>query len=631
MKLWKPLFVFVWVVLLLFNGCSTKDQVEEPSVATKPISNLDCSEKGRQVFDDSTREALVDSAASLAEKGSPSYVTIVNELDYRSYYLKGFDPALLQYSDTLLLVTKAMLDRAYFSGSSIRDIMDQVNDQKWFVAPTLSELIQVIYDERRVPIIELLKRTTNPMYMAVAEDVAHNTVMLIPDENLYGTRSTITGTFTANRESLEDWLDGGCCKSCSLASLSVFPKAFPRTRSGTLLQNDWVLTAGHNLKVGQTCIVIRNFLDTVSTSPVKFPNAQVEVGDIVFVEFGAARNPDFALVHLRHGFGGGFSLETTAAPISTGDSLFMSGHQLGMQMIGDPAGRVIDPPAANFSNYFFADLQVYSGTSGAPVMRYHLGANRILEKSLVGIVVGSGGLDDFYRVDRDITYAWNPRPKTSVVGARILYLNSDLRTRIQNIMMEEDSGDPNPNTISVKSDSLTFSMKNHRIYIHGDSIYVKSDENYDAILSLKYPLSVLMCGDSIHFWTNSTLEDNYDAGVLSRLPIHQESWPLDIMIPGDTLHHLVFKPKAGKDIVNQTPLPDGQTYMLLDGIGISDVVDELPDLGKYHRHFMWLCECEYIELKFFNMAYENGQKPAISIRTVKPFVPIYTRSEETKR
>ncbi len=559
---------------------------------------------------------------------SGEYSEIANEIAYRSQYSGQKSQQFESYDTKALILANAILDRQYFYTSPSDTFLCDTLDNFVKSGASFDELLSFVFHDRRVLTCDL-----DSNYSEIASEAIQRTVLIVPKNRpKFGGKTPIIGSFKGKRKEIYDWISGAYCDTCRFQEQAVFERG---TRSGVLLKPRWILTAGHNLLPGDECIVVRKFEESTELVGKKFRAKNISTGTIRHVEFGAAQQPDFALIQLSERFKvPKMDIDSRCNPSKP---LFMNGHQLGMQMVADNSGSVARFPGSHWKkNYFFADLHTYSGTSGAPVFSYEIIDGMATNPVLQGIVIGGGGLDDFVEIEDDCNgrnFKWNPRPLNNAVGTRVLRL--DAIDSVVGKIIRRSSVIPKSvrNEAEDEGDTdnlwLTANINTDSVFVVGAELHVRKrvrPQRMDSICKLDSIVSVFLCDSTIKIYKNRSLKDNYYTDAQSRLPVHQELWPLDIQVAGEIKHHLEFK-KGDRFVVDGTPLPtaDGETYNLLDGIGVSDVVDELPDLRKYNRHFMWLCDCEYIELQAINM--DNNEKPAISIKTVKPLVPIYLRTE----
>ncbi|MEZ4338272.1 MAG: serine protease [Sandaracinaceae bacterium] len=172
--------------------------------------------------------------------------------------------------------------------------------------------------------------------------------------------------------------------------------------SGTLIDDDLVLTAGHCVPSSGACSDIRMVFDfhyAASGRLETISSSDVFTCERVLVNGLADSEVDYAVVQLDRRVGP----EHTPAPVvggrtarTMGDPLTLIGYGTGIPAKVESGGRVTDPRASTLDN-FEASLDAFGGHSGSGVFDS--------ERRLVGILVG--GAEDFaMRGDCTIYASW---------------------------------------------------------------------------------------------------------------------------------------------------------------------------------------------------------------------------------
>lgn len=145
--------------------------------------------------------------------------------------------------------------------------------------------------------------------------------------------------------------------------------------SGTLIDDDLVLTAGHCISAERPCgsfnYVFNFFLDGPDLlAPIR--DEDVYSCKRVLLERDAptdAVTPDFVVIQLDRPVEGNHApveLRPAAVPLAKGDPLRMIGFGSGLPAKIDSGARVADPPTPD-RDYFIANLDAFEGHSGSSV------------------------------------------------------------------------------------------------------------------------------------------------------------------------------------------------------------------------------------------------------------------------
>jgi hypothetical protein len=419
------------------------------------------------------------------------------------------------------------------------------------------------------------------------------------------------------------------------------------TRSGILWSADTVLTAGHGLMKDDSVYVFSQFSGYRDESNLSIPDTNVRVGKIIMVISGGPHEPDYAIIHLTPNFSSA-SLTGSGiwAKLDKEKPIVAAGHPFGMQSIADIAGAILDAPAHHWQDsiYFFADLDMNKANSGSPVFQKDTtgGATNYY---LVGMVVGSGGIEDFAVKDQKIV--WNQLEANQVIGTRILsssqiqdQINSTIRNKkprefdgaIESISFTDSSSAPhdtcNRCLSSPNERTVTFNLNKKFVYFKGDSLIVQ-DKRGDTIVdySLSYPAIFEMKDSFLIVRFQCSLADYYRCNLPPRsLQFHTDLWPLGLM--SNPTHHLEFRYQETLPADMPYPHDSTEKFNMLDGIGLADIIDNLPDGIKMRRRQIWFCNKDMLEISITPAVGKNPyQAPIVNIRYVRPFVHSYLRTE----
>ncbi len=554
------------------------------------------------------------------------YWELVRELKSREMIGQRQLASLREIDTSVLLLIKKSLERSELDPEKVIEKFENRNNlgRAW----SLSKLISAIGKDNRKEIWKLTKESLKRLAIK-------STVLVVPDNDDFG---AITET---NFEPVLRSFANRFGRDLNSDQLFVGEKIFDSgTRSGVILKDSdplkpqWVVTAGHGLSQNQSVVVISNyFRPDEKLDDLEIPVASVSKGEVIHLERGSPNELDFAVIRLaKHIQDVGIDVDTSTG-LSIGKPLFTSGHALGMPMIADEEGAYLDRMFDHWGNrnYFFADLDVNTGSSGGPVFEY-VEATGDIGAKLVGIVVGSGGTKDF-TVDGN-KLLWYGASDTEVVGTRVLkWENIVLPVKL---VMKFPGTIPDlperPRVVETQI-GLAISSVNlisHRVFVENESIVIiEKDSPENITLKKIIPNTLLLLNGNVLTITQGadTLEGKYNNSLL--VSYHYELWPMDSIV--DRRHRLEFLFQAGKAELGLEGFPADHRYNVLDGIGAVDIVDELPNAETSKRRMTWFCNGEYVELSI--LKHGNGSPlgdPSILIRTAKPFVSIFTRSQIPK-
>ncbi len=483
---------------------------------------------------------------------------------------------------------------------------------------------------------------------SIKSAVEDATVLVFPKGNQFG-RRRLLGGYSAKRKEL--------CKRILSQNPDVKERLMNQqtledgSRSGTIWNNRWILTAGHGFRANDKVFVIRNFTRRRDRNKVGIRNKNERGGRVAWVQLGGAHELDLALIHLNKKFRGvPQSFEGTSADIDYRSQIVAGGHPFGMQAIADIEGYVLSDPADHWKNspYFFADLDMNRGNSGSPVFQKHIDCSCSSKSSyhLVGMVVGSGGIQDFSM--KNGKTVWNRLDEQDVVGTRIVKI-SKIEEILNTVICQlgnQRGGYREPHGFSRKISTvpqllgavepflplanvadITVNLKRDTAFFSGADFYVKY---YGNDIPTRY-----FIGDTALFTMIDSLLfidiDNTLDGYYSRYPpdrcleYHTDLWPMDLI--ANPTHCLKFR--------YQETLPADMPYRhdvdekfnMLDGIGLADIVDNLPEV-KMRRRQIWLCNLDMLEISISPAMDGNPyQAPIVNIRSVRPFIQTYLRTE----
>lgn len=413
----------------------------------------------------------------------------------------------------------------------------------------------------------------------------------------------------------------------------------PGTRSGVLLNDSIVLTAGHSLVEGDSLYILKNFHGLKENGPMSIDDMNFRLGRVIYAYSGGAAERDYALIKLNTAFPKITPILDTIAALDTANkSLLVAGHPLGMQLIADSQGTLLPMPMQHLHSgtYCFANLDVNSGSSGSPVYQRQQKEGQTPQLKLIGIVIGSGGAEDFGK--KSNSWVWNQLDEEDAVGTRILLLES-LKKSIKSIISPPSKSPSNQNSRRPEQISQiqnmplplgkykTYNLTEYSISIVGTSLIVRKNSNGSFVpYDLTKGALFYMDAPYLHFQIATSFEEY--VRCIPHLPrclqYHTDTWPMDLF--SSPRHYLKFQ----TDVTLPAEIPfrhnANAKFNLLDGIGSADIIDNLPHRQKMQRRMMWLCNRDLLEITAIPKVTGNPyQQAIIKIRTVRPFVHTYLR------
>lgn len=380
---------------------------------------------------------------------SLEYNQMMTELRSRERIGSAANSPLSPHSSDCLLKMKYLLDALYGNGLSLEDLKkalpdnfdnpesqeqaqgdtnpnDQLPAHKAQLIQKLLKNLQIDDDDNRELVTE---KNTMPSIVKLAERGAVGLVM--PTDSKYGRVEGFRRGHHPLRDELRSRLSGDLREDSKFRNEYVLPLG---TRTCIIVDGRWAITAGHGLKMHEKQWVLKDFWELTSPYDSLFHRQNFSSAEVVHVEYGSAHTPDFAILKLKRRFKkSGLSLDELKPPkmnIDTSTQLVVLGHPLGMNMITDNKGKFMDYPADHWESapYFFANLDVNSGNSGSPVFVHDPDSTEedTTRLGLIGMVVGSGGLDDFHCESGRCR--WLGPTEEQAVGARVLKIAAVLPT-----------------------------------------------------------------------------------------------------------------------------------------------------------------------------------------------------------
>lgn len=143
--------------------------------------------------------------------------------------------------------------------------------------------------------------------------------------------------------------------------------------SGTLIDDDLVLTAGHCVPTSASCdglLFVFDFLEAADGVLESIdPEDVYSCGTLIVSVETAQPRLDFAVVQLDRPVVGRtpVAIRGDASPLPRGTPLLVSGHGSGLPLKLDEGGTVVDPRAAELDS-FLADTDTFGGNSGSGVL-----------------------------------------------------------------------------------------------------------------------------------------------------------------------------------------------------------------------------------------------------------------------
>lgn len=460
--------------------------------------------------------------------------------------------------------------------------------------------------------------------------IIRSTAMVIPKDTSYGRREMrYQSKVDALKKKFED--HGYRGKECMFsADEGVFSKG---TRSGIIWTSNQIVTAGHGLRKGDTVFVVVQSWRSNWWFGERKAYWQTRTGVVSKVSWGSAFDADLALIDLFNRDLRNLLVadtEHTSVP-SSGSRLVYSGHPWGLPIVADLNGAYKDYPAEYWENspYFFAGLYVGQGSSGAPVFEEITsnGNPKDTTYKLVGMVVGGGGVTDFYFDDSTKKFDWITYNDANALSTRVLKIGA-IKEWVDGKQTDTKGEEKGQKTILTSPYIL--GPDNYRAYFGGNQLILKSNSGKarDTVFTFtdSIPLLVTLKGCSLYVEEDRCLDDVY-VGSIQQLAIHQEDWPTDIMIP--PTDYLEFRCNFQSKDVPSIGLPTDVSYSVLDGIGTADIVDILPNKDHVMRK-VWLCDQQPLEFSLVPQpGFSQGKsKYVIGIRSIMPYVKIFTRTSE---
>lgn len=197
--------------------------------------------------------------------------------------------------------------------------------------------------------------------------------------------------------------------------------------SGTLIDDDKVLTAGHCIKTSKDCsntrVVFNYYMDTATTRHTIttqdvfsckqiLTRAETTTVDYAVIKLDRPATPRFTPAVVRK----------AKTPLSVGEPLMVIGCPSGIPLKMDDGGSIRDPRSASL-DYFVANTDTFGGNSGSGV--YSLVTNEV-----VGILV-RGESDYVYYGAPDYCYRVNVCPETGCRGEDATYVFRALQALCQ--------------------------------------------------------------------------------------------------------------------------------------------------------------------------------------------------------
>jgi hypothetical protein len=557
-----------------------------------------------------SRADFLDSTQTILD--SLTYPAIVHELQLREQWATPSEE-FKQYVTEDLERAKSLYERAFVAGQSPQEFLDSL--QNGFKVLTEEKLIAILNEDNRYFAMDSIH-----VLPFMRDSSLEATVLLLPFSKKFV--DTVDG-----KPQLKVFPLASHARGKSIAGVR-FEKANSTvlgTRSGVLIGKRWVLTAGHGLQMGESIDVLRAYSDTSNykSASIALDSSKLRKAQVKYVEFGGPQQPDFALLELVNDYSvPGLPFPAQSGTIAPGDSLFCAQHPLGMPLIVDRHGQV-GKEQLNYTGgpYFLADLDVNTGSSGAPVFKYTKVDGKF-QVNWVGIVVGSGGLEDWQCDGKSCK--WNQRSLSNAVGTRVLSVEA-MRTTFCAVTKSCSSLNklPSCSCLTSKPGTNKFCLSEYNAGVEGQDWVMVDSKGKKSPFPLADGLVMKLSPCSLEVFPIATLESRYDSMVWKMLESCEVHWPLSDLARPDCPIKL-----AERQIITMEPdvkFPSGQTYTYLDGIGIADIVDELPS-QRLKKHLRFLFEGEYIELSILKTC-EGISGNSLVIRWFKPFVHVYQRTE----
>ena len=159
---------------------------------------------------------------------------------------------------------------------------------------------------------------------------------------------------------------------CDIEPFYHQPAAAGWLCSGFLVKNDIIATAGHHVNEENVTNlrILFGYKMVDSVTPVtRFANDNIYRGVKVIrrVHHPGGNGPGWALVKLDRKVVGQTAARMSKEEISCDQAIYVIGHPLGLPMKYAAGASVVDVG----ETYFMANLNIYSGNSGAPVFDLH--------------------------------------------------------------------------------------------------------------------------------------------------------------------------------------------------------------------------------------------------------------------